>query len=93
LPGCRVVEYDFRFDEVPPDFESFMTQCPHAAMASDADVAWFGFEGSFSFAHLLTSDIANQIYGVIDRDGVALASDATLHSVAWPTESFAPETC
>jgi hypothetical protein len=83
LSGRRILEYDLSFDEVPSNLDALLTRCLRAARDSGADVAWFGFEGSFEFAHLLTADIANQIYAVIDSDGVALASDATLPSVAW----------
>lgn len=83
LSGRRVVEYDFVFAEVPSNIDSLLTRCLHAARASGAEVAWFGFEGSFDFGCLLTAEIANQIYAVMDSEGVALASDATLSSKAW----------
>lgn len=83
LPGRRVVEYDLSFAEVPSNIDVLLTAYLRGAHRSGADLAWFGFEGSFDFGHLLTADIANQIYAVIDSDGVALASDATLSSAAW----------
>ena len=83
LAGCHVVEYDFVFAEVPPNLDTFLSCCLHAARASGAEVAWFGFEGSFDFGCLLTPDIANQIYAVMDSEGVALASDAALLSKTW----------
>jgi len=46
-------------------------------------VAWFAFEGSFNFFHLLTGDIANQVYAVMDSEGWAIVSVATLSSEAW----------
>ena len=46
-------------------------------------MAWFGFEGAFDFGCLLSAEIANQIYAVIDSEGVALASDSTLSSKVW----------
>ena len=46
-------------------------------------MAWFGFEGSFDFRYLLTAEISNQIYAVIDSEGVAIASDSMLSSNAW----------
>ena len=83
LPGRHVVEYDFIFARVPADLDLVLTRCLHAARDSGAEVAWFGFEGSFSFACLLKPEIANQIYALIDSEGVALASDATLASDEW----------
>lgn len=83
LSGRSVVEYDLVFAEVPTSLEVLLTRCLHAARASGAEVAWFGFEGSFDFGCLLSPEIANQIYAVIDSEGVALASDATLSSKGW----------
>lgn len=83
LSGRSVVEYDLVYAAVPPNLDVLLPRCLHDARASGADVAWFGFEGSFDFGCLLNSDIANQIYGVIDSEGVMLATDATLSSAAW----------
>jgi hypothetical protein len=83
LAGRRVVEYDFAFVAVPPNLDLLLTRYLQAARASGAEVAWFGFEGSFDFGRLLTPEIANQIYAVIDSEGIALASDATLSSSTW----------
>jgi hypothetical protein len=83
LSGRSVVEYDLVYNDVPPNLEVLLRRCLHAARASGAEVAWFGFEGSFDFGFLLSPEIANQIYAVIDSEGVALASDATLSSTAW----------
>ncbi|HSC89818.1 MAG TPA: hypothetical protein VLC09_21225 [Polyangiaceae bacterium] len=79
----HVLEYDLYFAEVPPNLEELLTRCLRAARASGASVAWFGFEGSFDFACLLSPEIANQIYAVMDSEGVALASDAMLSSKVW----------
>lgn len=83
LRDRSVVEYDLVFAEVPPDLDVLVTRCLRAARDSGAEVAWFGFEGSFHFDHLLKPEIANQIYAVMDAEGVALASNATLSSKAW----------
>jgi hypothetical protein len=40
-------------------------------MDAGAELAWFGFEGSFNYEHLLTPDIARQIYAVVDSIGAA----------------------
>lgn len=83
LFGRSVVEYDLAYAEVPPNLEVLLTRCLHAARAAGAEVAWFGFEGAFDFGCLLSPEIANQIYAVIDSEGLALASDSTLSSKAW----------
>lgn len=83
LQGGRVVEYDLLFSKLPTHLNSLLTQCLDAARASGAKVAWFGFEGSFDFDCLLTAEIANQIYAVMDSEGTALTSDAALSSAPW----------
>ncbi|MBK6727212.1 MAG: hypothetical protein IPG63_08145 [Xanthomonadales bacterium] len=83
LSERRVVEYDLSFRDVPPNIEALITRCLQAARAAGAEVAWFGFEGSFDFGYLLSPEIANQIYAVMDSEGVSLASDETLASDAW----------
>ncbi len=83
LPGRGVVEYDFCYTRVPRNLETLLTRSLHAARAAGADVAWFGFEGSFHFGHLLSPDIASQIYAIGDAEGLALATDASLSSNEW----------
>lgn len=83
LAGRSVVEYDFVYADVPPNLEDLLLRCLHAARASGAEVAWFGFEGSFDFGCLLGPEIATQIYAVIDSEGTSLSGDATLSSKAW----------
>ena len=83
LSGQSVFEYDFVFTEVPSNLDAVLTQCLRAARAAGAEVAWFGFEGSFDFGCLLTEETANQTYAVADSEGMALASDATLSSKVW----------
>lgn len=70
---CR--EYDLAYDELPADAESVVRATLSGAVASGARLAWAAFEGSFSFDHLLTSDVATQVYGVADASGVQLALD------------------
>ncbi|MBK8236405.1 MAG: hypothetical protein IPK74_12675 [Deltaproteobacteria bacterium] len=83
LSGRTVVEYDLIYAEAPQDLETILTRCLCAAREAGADVAWFGFEGSFDFRHILSREIAEQIYAVVDCDGVSVASDATLSSLSW----------
>lgn len=83
LSGRHVVEYDLQFAEVPPNLDELLARCLRAARSSGADVAWFGFEGSFDYHHLLSADVANQVYAVADSEGVAIASDSTLSSAEW----------
>ncbi|MDF5757366.1 hypothetical protein [Spongiactinospora sp. TRM90649] len=69
-PERRVAEYDLTFDEVPPGLAGYLRVCLlRACSAETSVVAWLGFEGSFHFDHLLTEDVAHQIYGVCAGSG------------------------
>jgi hypothetical protein len=84
LIGVEVLEYDALFKTPPAALDEYARSCLQEAIAAGAHVAWFGFEGSFHFEELLTADIANQIYGVADSEGIQLATlDADLASPAW----------
>lgn len=83
LSGRRVLEYDARFDEVPADLEGYLYFCLCEAMMHCAEVAWFGFEGSFDFEFLLSPEIAPQIYAIADVEGIAIATDDRLSSTSW----------
>jgi hypothetical protein len=74
--GFRVLEYDAHFDAVPDRLPQYIAGCLDEALRGGASVAWFGFEGSFHFDHLLTSDVTAQIYGVADPSGIALVTEA-----------------
>lgn len=65
-PGrIRVVhEYDFDFDTLPVDLTPQLQACLSTACRAAGSVAWLAFEGSFHFDHLLTDDIADQVYGL-----------------------------
>lgn len=80
-----VWEYDVIYREVPADLQRVIRQCLQAAQSAGAHVAWFAFEGSFHFDHLLTKEIANQVYAVCDEEGVSIASDDELDSKQWQT--------
>lgn len=72
----RIFEYDAHFDVVPAHLSAYLAACLDEALGCGAVVAWFGFEGSFHFDHLLTPSIAEQIYGVADASGIALVTEA-----------------
>lgn len=75
-PGFRIFEYDAHFDVVPEHLSAYLAACLDQALECGALVAWFGFEGSFHFDHILTPDITEQIYGVADSSGIALITEA-----------------
>jgi hypothetical protein len=75
LGGRVVYEHDLVFSAVPGNLESVVRSWLDAAVDAGAEVAWFAFEGSFHLDHLLTRDIADQVYGVADAGGLATALD------------------
>ena len=75
LRGKRISETDLRFDAVPPDLDRLLEVWLTTAIRAGGAVAWFGFEGSFSFEHLLTPDVAELVYGVAGPNFVALATN------------------
>ncbi|MEO5662031.1 MAG: hypothetical protein ABIR39_02000 [Nocardioides sp.] len=80
----RCTELDLVFLDVPDDLERVIVMWLRAARQSGAVVAWFGFEGSFDFEHLLAADVANQVFAVADASGVSTAlNDAERESQAW----------
>lgn len=82
LGDREVYEHDLRYGDVPDDVGVVVEAWLAAAVGRGAEVAWFGFEGSFHFDHLLTRDIASSIYGVADRTGVYTALDDTYRASA-----------
>jgi hypothetical protein len=83
LGGRTVVEYDVHLSSLPLNLGGCLSMLLAWAHSSGAVVAWFGFEGSFHFDHLLTGDIANQVYALVDAEGVALADSQDLTSAFW----------
>lgn len=73
LRAGQVYEYDLVWKDLPPDLDLIVTACLVSALEQGAVVAWFGFEGSFDFEHLLHSDVAGQIYAVAAGEAVRLA--------------------
>jgi len=92
--GSRAAyEHDLIFDRVPGDLELVVASCLRSAIDGGAQVAWFAFEGSFHFDHLLARDIAPQVYAVADRDGIHLALDDALRTgQTWAMEVEAVRT-
>lgn len=75
LGGRGVHEYDLVWQDIPAGLHQIVTAWLVAALEHGAVVAWFGFEGSFDFDHLLHPDIAGQIYAVAVGESVKLALD------------------
>lgn len=75
LSGKAASEIDVVFDVLPAELDSVVWAWLDASVRSGAVVAWFGVEGSFDFEHILTVDVADQIYGVAVPDFIALATD------------------
>jgi hypothetical protein len=73
-PGrIRVVyEYDFDFDTLPVKLTPQLEACMSTACRNPGSVAWLAFEGSFHFDHLLTDDVAGQVYGLCAHGDVPL---------------------
>jgi hypothetical protein len=87
LDGRSVCEIDLVFDEVPVDLEGVVRGWLRAAVAAGGIVAWFGFEGSFDFEHVLTDDTASQVFAFADRQSEHLAIDDRYRdSQAWAAE-------
>ena len=84
LRGLCLHEFDAMFDEVPAGLEAALLWLLAEALKGGGFVAWLGFEGSFDFGHLLTDDIATEVYGVGDQSGVDVALSAEqLRSQHW----------
>lgn len=84
LMGRQVFEYDATFETIPANLDEYLSLCLQEALKNGAEVAWFGFEGSFDYEHLLTPEIATQVYAVADSAGAALAvEDQVLASDGW----------
>jgi len=88
LGELRTYEYDLHFAELPRELPSYLEECLRRACTGGAKLAWLAFEGSFSFDHLLTEDVADQIYGVCitDCEPRVVLDDATLDRAAWRSE-------
>jgi hypothetical protein len=84
LRALEFVELDLIYNEPPLDLAEVITAWLQEALTSGAKLAWFAFEGSFDFEHILTADIADQVYAVATGDGVELAlADEQREGAAW----------
>jgi hypothetical protein len=84
LPGLAWVEFDLVYEEPPSNLATIITAWLQAALAAGAHLAWFAFEGSFDFEHILTADIADQVFAIATSDGVELAlADEHREGAAW----------
>jgi len=63
----EVIEYDLNFSSPPVGIGLYLESCLVSACDAGAAVAWLAFEGSFSYDHLLTHEVADQVYGVCAR--------------------------
>lgn len=84
LDGMSVLEIDLTFDEIPDRVEGLISSALWRSLELGSVCSWFGFEGSFHYEHLLTPDIATQIYAVGAQDLIELAlDDEVRRSEAW----------
>lgn len=60
----HIREFDLVWGELPDHLEQIVSACLQGVMSAGSEVAWFGFEGSFDYDHLLHPDIADQIYAI-----------------------------
>ncbi|MGO1003637.1 hypothetical protein [Lysobacter sp. CA196] len=85
LKGREVVHYEIKLQQFPDSLAGYLNRCIEWAFADGASFVWFAFEGSFDFEHILTEDVANQIYCICGEDGntaMALEDDVLL-STEW----------
>lgn len=82
LRGRQCYEYDLALDSLPSDTESFVAGWTQTALDAGAEVAWFAFEGSFDFDHILTADVATQVFAVGTGAGVDLAIEDSVRTAS-----------
>jgi hypothetical protein len=82
LGGRQCCEYDLAFDAVPPDTEALVSVWLAAALDAGAEFAWFAFEGSFDFDHILTGDVASQVFAVGSKASIDVAVDDRARTAA-----------
>jgi hypothetical protein len=78
--GRHIYEYDLVWDEPPASVEEVVVDALAAALAKGAEIAWFGFEGSFDFEYFLDPAVSSQIYAVATKEDVRLALDDAIRS-------------
>ncbi len=82
LGDRQCYEYDLAFDAVPPDTEVLVSAWLGAALEAGAEFAWFAFEGSFDFDHILTVDVADQVFAVGSSASIDVAIDDRARTAA-----------
>ncbi len=84
-PRLDVDEFDAGFDALPAGLDDYVGTVLQRALDLGAVVAWCAFEGSFHFEHLLTDDVAQQVYAVAAPEvGVCVRlDDAARTHPAW----------
>ncbi|WP_307530125.1 hypothetical protein [Streptomyces umbrinus] len=81
-----LMSYDLTFRDISLDLHTYTCEVLRRLCADGRAAAWVGFEGSFHYDHLLTTeDISSSVYGycVSDADPVASWDMAALRSAAW----------
>lgn len=73
LRGRHVHECDLVWRQLPERIADIVEAWLVSALAHGVVIAWFGLEGSFDFRHILSSDIASQVYAVAAGEAVRLA--------------------
>ncbi len=85
LNQSKLVLYSITLSDFPDSFDAYLKECFCRLSQAGAIAFWAMFEGGFHFDHLLTSDIAKQIYGIgIGSTQTKLAlSDDEITSATW----------
>jgi hypothetical protein len=85
LGGRTLVYYEVKLRAIPTDLQNYLQFCIRQAFQRRAVFLWFAFDGAFDFDHILTDDVANQIYCVVGPDEVFMAAlnDSLLLSDEW----------
>lgn len=88
LGGRNLVCYEVKLFELPADLGGYLDFCAAAVFCTGASFVWMAFEGGFDFEHLLTDDVADQIYFACAAGGssVMALDDAILQSLGWRSE-------
>ncbi|WP_344971879.1 hypothetical protein [Salinactinospora qingdaonensis] len=85
LQGVNIFEYDLTFDTLPTDPLQYLKSCLRQACIKGGNLAWLGFEGSFHYDHLLTDEIAEEIYGICgeNEEPIVILDEEELHKASW----------
>jgi hypothetical protein len=69
MAGWHAYELELHFNYPPIELLRVATTLLLSAIEIGSTAAWLGYEGSFSFDHILTPDVARRIYGVGNSNG------------------------